>query len=468
MSRLLKNKSSVFLFLFLIAFVCLYLFKFTNIPFVRVDESWLTQASYTLASKGFFGSEMLTGLFGAEKSCHINPPFYYLLLALVFKVFGFGLLQGRLLSLILSFIGIIVFYKILEKVNNANSRTTIWLSVFLLLSTPLFFIFSKTIRPEASVFLFTLISYYGLLNLNSKKWVIISGIAACLSLMSNVSGSFMFLYGVIVLLIKNKENLKYYLIAFFITASPYFLWIANNWNDFYGQVVFMRGNEVDSLATKIFFLSQFLLDFPKVTITLVYLIIMITIGFFANKERVFNRDYLIWYLLPIICFFVQQVITTHPGSMYTMVVLPFIYLNIIYFRNVKYIQLISVVLIIVNLGGITMYIHKYLEYDYKKYSDKIVSVIPKGSKVLGPISLYIGLSNEFSFISYPAITIPSQKDLEEVVSKYNLEYIIIDECFDYKEDWSKELMDKTPIIINSSDYGSEGKRRNNIVKVYKI
>jgi len=67
-------------------------------PIVGGDEGWIVSASAKLAREGTFGSDLFTGFFGAEDHYYFNLPLHHLVLAAVFKVFGVGLVQARLVS----------------------------------------------------------------------------------------------------------------------------------------------------------------------------------------------------------------------------------------------------------------------------------------------------------------------------------------------------------------------------------
>jgi 4-amino-4-deoxy-L-arabinose transferase-like glycosyltransferase len=69
-------------------------------PRVGADEPWIAAAPYKLATQGIFGSDLFTGLAGMERHHYQHMPVYPLLEAAVFKAFGVGVAQMRLLSAI--------------------------------------------------------------------------------------------------------------------------------------------------------------------------------------------------------------------------------------------------------------------------------------------------------------------------------------------------------------------------------
>lgn len=67
-------------------------------PIVGGDEGWIISASAKLAETGVFGSGLFRSFYGADHHYYFNLPLHHLLLAGVFKVFGTGVLQARLVS----------------------------------------------------------------------------------------------------------------------------------------------------------------------------------------------------------------------------------------------------------------------------------------------------------------------------------------------------------------------------------
>ena len=64
---------------------------------VVMDEAWLSAPAWSLANSGKFNIPVFRGSFdGVDKIC-FYPPLQLLMLAGVYKVFGFSLMCGRLL-----------------------------------------------------------------------------------------------------------------------------------------------------------------------------------------------------------------------------------------------------------------------------------------------------------------------------------------------------------------------------------
>ena len=69
-----------------------------NNPIAGGDEGWIISGSAKLAEQGTFGTDLFAGFFSAESRYYFNLPLHHLMLAGVFKVFGAGMTQARLVS----------------------------------------------------------------------------------------------------------------------------------------------------------------------------------------------------------------------------------------------------------------------------------------------------------------------------------------------------------------------------------
>ncbi len=64
------------------------------------DEGELMSVGYKLATQGVLGSDLFAGFFGADRHYLLTLPLQAVLQALTFRVFGAGVLQARLVSLL--------------------------------------------------------------------------------------------------------------------------------------------------------------------------------------------------------------------------------------------------------------------------------------------------------------------------------------------------------------------------------
>jgi 4-amino-4-deoxy-L-arabinose transferase-like glycosyltransferase len=186
-----------------------------------VDEAILASSSINLVENGFLGvTNMITEgtkLEGLDEYTYWQPPFYYILEALVFKIFGIGIFQARFLSLFFGLIGLIAVYFILKKSIKINYIIFIGL---LILSTDHYYLLSSSnARMDIISNSLTLcaIAVY-LINRENrfKIAIILSNTFICLSGLTHPNGviGFVSLIFLILYLDYKKINFTVILLAF--------------------------------------------------------------------------------------------------------------------------------------------------------------------------------------------------------------------------------------------------------------
>src|SRR5262249_51935527 len=81
-----------------------------NHPAITEDEIWVVSSSYRLAKDGVFGSAMFDGFFHADTRYFFNMPLHHIVVAAAFKLFGAGILQARLVSVVYGLATIVLAY----------------------------------------------------------------------------------------------------------------------------------------------------------------------------------------------------------------------------------------------------------------------------------------------------------------------------------------------------------------------
>lgn len=98
----------------LAALLALYLGSSLNhltvVPPVYEDEAWQASTGLKLAREGVFGSDLFRGLWGSERRHYWFMPLHPLLLAVTYRVGGFGLLQTRLEPVTLGLLTLLLTY----------------------------------------------------------------------------------------------------------------------------------------------------------------------------------------------------------------------------------------------------------------------------------------------------------------------------------------------------------------------
>jgi 4-amino-4-deoxy-L-arabinose transferase-like glycosyltransferase len=87
-----------------------------NNPIAGGDEGWIISGSAKLAEHGTFGTDLFAGFFKADSRYYFNLPLQHLVLAGVFKVFGTGITQARLVSAAFGLLALALTYALGRRV----------------------------------------------------------------------------------------------------------------------------------------------------------------------------------------------------------------------------------------------------------------------------------------------------------------------------------------------------------------
>src|SRR5262245_61488892 len=105
--------------LYLLLFAVLNLYLLDQHPLVNVDEPWYSDAAFNFARTGHFTPTMFRGMhFNLEGKYHWSLR--ELLLAAVFKIFGFGVYQARFLSFLSGLIALSFLFLLGKQLYNAQ------------------------------------------------------------------------------------------------------------------------------------------------------------------------------------------------------------------------------------------------------------------------------------------------------------------------------------------------------------
>src|SRR5215471_5964558 len=122
------------------------------------DESMILQVPYEILNRGKFAWPMYRYLGGnIENAWHSFRPVYYLMLTGFFKVFGWGLTQGRVFNLLTAAAALLLVYLIGRRLLDWRAGLA---AVAMLISDPIFFERSRMIRNEYPAAMFALLAFY--------------------------------------------------------------------------------------------------------------------------------------------------------------------------------------------------------------------------------------------------------------------------------------------------------------------
>ena len=467
---MILRKKIIYFFLFFF-FIIAYCYNFTDIPHFRYDEGNLIDVPYQLAFHGHFGSATLDNGGDQTHYFHVHPPVYYLCLAAVFKIFGYGIMQARLFSMVLAFLSIVVFSLILHEIKIKN------INLYLLgiLSTPLFFVLAKTIRPEMMMVLLFTISFWLLIRWKNKQKtieLIVGGIVTSLMMMTHMFGlPIVFLWLYLLIRKKNWKHLSLYMFALVLPTVPYILWIIKSWDAFTLQVIVERGiSKLDILQKGLEVIKTTIIS--KRIGSIFYPLVFFLIILFTNykKIKIPLIKYVVW---AVALFWLQFLLLPKFNELYVVLVIPLLYLIIAIVmdslsKRYKILLFVLIGMICLNTIGIGMLIVKYNKYSYKDYEVLLNSHIKynENTKIMGNFSV-IPIFHEAQFKGFQTYT--TERDLVKAIDV--ADYVIID---DFTRNNQSSTINNYIIKTKQKDsefvspyYGSEGNHPNNRIEVYK-
>jgi 4-amino-4-deoxy-L-arabinose transferase-like glycosyltransferase len=439
-----SNKSIIILSL---VFIILYSINLDKFPHVNIDENWFSNPANILVLNGKLGTTLFYGFDNMQNFTYWQPPAYLLLLALSFKIFGLGVIQGRIVSLLLGLISLIFTYAIATELYNKNVGI---IAASLLTFNFLFFFSAREMRMEIAVACFTLISVF-LIILALKKsnltYYVLSGLFAMLALLSHPNGliAIITIYVMIfVYKLSNSVNILQGIISFFkekgvyyyslgliLTSIPYIIYIMMDFTSFKKQFMFNIGysvfNPINNILQEpfrytfsaIYFYGTIggihisLLDFIMGSL-IVFSFTVIVIIFAMKKSKLEDKLLLSIFFSQIFLF---ALLVSHKSFFYLSILLPYwtiLIARILYPYDLKTILknlfnikcwktsiafIIILIFIISNFSIITFVLYSNNNYNYNTVETEISQIIPYNSIVMGNPDYYDALADNYNYYS---------------------------------------------------------------------
>ncbi len=86
--------------------------QLANYPVLDWPQMGIAAPAYKLASEGVYGNDLFTGFFGTELHNYEYMPAYPLLVAASFKIFGLGVWQARVVSVVCGLLVVLLTYQL--------------------------------------------------------------------------------------------------------------------------------------------------------------------------------------------------------------------------------------------------------------------------------------------------------------------------------------------------------------------
>lgn len=187
-------------------------------------ESNYTLTATEMLQSGDYLSPRIYGNYWFDK-----PILFYLELLLAYKLFGITDFAARFFPTILSLVGLVLMYSFAKRVIN---KTTAIISTLILGSSLQFWLLSKTVITDTTLFLCfsaTLVFYYLGYTQTNKNFYYGAYIFAALATLTKGPIGFLLPGLIIVLFLASQRNFKSVKESKFLTGFPIFLLIASSW-----------------------------------------------------------------------------------------------------------------------------------------------------------------------------------------------------------------------------------------------
>ncbi|KAF5058791.1 Dolichyl-phosphate-mannose-protein mannosyltransferase [anaerobic digester metagenome] len=456
---LIQNKEIIIL---LLIYAVFYSFNLDKFPVINGDENWFINPAYDLAMFGKMGTSMIYGSYNIANFTYWQPPVFILLMATSFKLFGFGVLQARMVSVFLGFLTVLFTYQLGLKLYNKKIGL---LASLAMISNPLFFMVSRNARMEIAVACFTIIALYCIfLVLKESKlgYYFASAFFAMLALLSHPNGIIAILSVVIIILAEKiklktlKFNLNFNEIIVFISGVilpliPYALYISLDVAAFKGQfmgnIATSPSNPLSNILvepTRYINLFSWLSHYNGLGLAFIVLaltVFLTVLGlYYLFRERKFSENFLLIVLMVNIAVF--SVLVYHKYFIYLGLTIP--YLSIImavtlkdkinFKMNKKGVMSVIIIcswimLIMGNCIFLTSFLEKTKDYNYMGIEYEVQKYIPPGSVVVGDHNYWIALHDEYKYYGRENVNKTS-----EMMMDLKAEYLLFDNTWAIEDD----------------------------------
>src|SRR5215216_1233091 len=192
MRFLRKNFDFAILGLVIAGFAFVAAHRLGTAPVPDTDESYMLQTSYEMIYRGKLALPFRRYLGGnIENNWHSFTPLHYVIQSGFLKVFGWGVLQGRVFNLITAMLTLVMVFLISRKLFDWRAGLA---AVLMLVGDVTFLERSRYLRNDYSAAMFALLAFYLYDAAERRKsWQLFigSGVAAGAALMSHTSTMYM-------------------------------------------------------------------------------------------------------------------------------------------------------------------------------------------------------------------------------------------------------------------------------------
>ncbi|MBL0344077.1 glycosyltransferase family 39 protein [Candidatus Villigracilis affinis] len=448
----------------------LIIFGFSSLLFLDrfpktwMDEAWDSTTAYTFQLDWTFRNTSLVDPAFGNQDVHFLQPriFSNVVMAPFFAWLGVGNFQGRLASVFVGALAVVGIYLLARK---AGGPIFAAVCALLLIFDNLFFVVTRTIRPEIYVTTISIWALYFILGGENSFWKLFTGgVLLGISLYTHPN-SFLVLIAVFIAALSQVKIKQYGKILFPVTLGvilgflpyAYYVWDqdgANQFRDFWLQIqhraemlkdpgAFFSGAltaELERYGSYIFFPYRLL----------IFLIQFLAIGYaFYKWTDGLNRAMLIFIFVHVLLF---PILISAKTSRYLTVLMPVVIILVVrmvwemagwpYDINLSGMSasimklnrsvLIPVALILIlfanQVGGDVWAVWKSRDCSFAPFISQLRLLIPSDAKVWGPMTFWFG------FYDHPYRT-QWTVNTEEEMNDFQPEYVIL---YDNVEIWANQ------------------------------
>jgi len=433
-------------------------------PKVWLDEAWDSTTAYTFQKDGTFRNLTLVSAPLGNQDIHFLQPriLSNIIMAPIYSLLGVGSVQGRLASVFMGALAVIGIYFLSRKIGSIVFASV---CVLFFIFDNLFFVVTRTIRPEIYVVTIAIWVLYLILDAGADYWkLFFCGMLLGISLYAHPN-SFLVLIAILIIAlsqVKANQFLRILLpmaLGIVIGFLPYALYVgyqdgANYFHDFWLQI-HQRAEMLTN--TNKYFSGALAAELERYTSYIffpyrlpIFLIQIGAIGYaIYNRGDKFNQPFLIFIFVQVLLF---PILISAKTSRYLTVLMPVVTILVVkmgwgianwsYDINLSAIHTsvsklhlttlipISLVLILFfnQVAGDVWAVWQSRDCSFSPFITQVRNSVPAGKKVWGPMTYWFG------FYDYPYRTVWTINNYEEM-SRFQPEYVIL---YDNSEIWGNK------------------------------
>ncbi|MFA0833726.1 MAG: ArnT family glycosyltransferase [Methanobacterium formicicum] len=481
----------------MLVYVVLYSFNLDKFPVVNGDENWFINPAYDLSMFGKMGTSMIYDSHNLANFTYWQPPVFILLMATSFKLFGFGIIQARMVSVGLGFLTVLFTYLLGLKLYNKKIGI---LASLLLVLNPLFFMISRNARMEISVACFMVIAIYcTFLALKESKfgYYFAAAFFATLAFLSHPNGLIAILSVFLIILVENidfkslknlKLNINFneifvFILGVIIPLIPYALYISLDFEafkaQFMGNIAVSPSNPMSNIfaePTRYINLYWWLTQYNGIFLTFfvfVPVLVLTVLGvYYLVRGKKFSGKFL--FIVLMVNIGVLAVLVNHKYFIYLGIIIP--YLSIIMALTLKdkihlkmnkkgilfgFTIVLWLMIIMGNCIFLTSFLEKTKNYDYMEIEYEVQKYIPPGSVVVGDHTYWIALHDEYKYYGRENVN-----KTREMMMNLKAEYLLFDNTWAIEDDSIESFINQNCTLI--AEIPGNDTAGFGITKVYQI